>query len=141
MFPISRHFKYNYVWVFSRILHDFVLYCNWCMVQFGQMILCFCFMHIGNSLIVNFFSYMGNVKTFQFSQLNSLKLYTCFNIKIQQFWKFCANAMRNWVFKVMVERGFIGEDLTNLSFECKLKGLIIAKKIKSNVCYWLETVQ
>ncbi len=33
------------------------------------------------------------------------------------------------MFKVMVERGFIVEDLTNLSYECKLKGLIIAKKI------------
>jgi hypothetical protein len=89
----------------------------------------------------DFFSYMGNVKSFKFSQLNSLKLYTCFNIKIQQFWKNCANAMRNWVFKVVVERGFIVEDLTNWSFECKLKGLIIAKKIKSNECYWLENVQ
>jgi hypothetical protein len=43
--------------------------------------------------------------------------------------------------KWWLKGGFIVEDLTNLSFECKLKGSIITKKIKLNICYWLENVQ
>jgi hypothetical protein len=48
------------------------------MVQFRvddfMFLFVFCFMHIGNSLIVIFFSCGGNIKSFKFSQFNSLKL-------------------------------------------------------------------